>query len=412
MAASPPLYLAALAPLIELFGLLLVVAVFALMRGQADRRTYFRTWEVSWVLFAVAMTAGIFYERFVDPESVFYPASPALTFGAAALYAGLRAAALGLLVTGTGLFVSGTAPRWLRVAPVLGLAVAFVDTRHTPLAPLAVVVGPVAVVAYAVVALAFVRLPASRRSAGTVAVATCAAGLAVLGLLLALFHLLQLGDAAITGQPWVVRFARYGFYSDLLLQLGLAWAMVRLLVEDGRHESDDVRAHLKLLQERDTTPDLYDPPTRLLGRRAFDALVGLDFARASFGSVARVVITNYDTVADEHSPAVAESLLAHLAGVLDSSLREHDRVYRWGWNELLAVMPRAIPGVARARVEFVVNRAASLSTAMSNDQPRQGTRPTGRLSPLSSVRAEVAIMVAPYRGGEDLPVAAESVSRD
>lgn len=409
---SQSLYLAALAPLIELFGLLAVVGVFALLRSQADRRTYFRTWEMSWVLLAVAMTSGIFYERFVDPESVFYPASSVTTFSAATLYAALRLASLGLVVAGTRLFVSGSAPHWLRLAALAGAVTLAVDTRHEHLAPLTLVVGPFAIVAYGWTAAAFAALPASRRSAGTVGVTIFSGGLALLAAALSVFYLLQRGNAPVTGMPWVVRFARYGFYTDLLLQLGLAWAMVRLLIEDGRHESDDVRAHLKLVQERDQSAELYDAGTRLLGRRAFDAMVGLDFARASFGSVARIQLTNYDQVSDEQAPAVAESLLAHVAGVLESSLREHDRVYRWGWNELLAVMPRAIPSVARSRVESVVNRAAAIHTTATSEYARPAARQTGRVAALTPVRANVAIDVAAFRGGEDLAKAADSISQD
>lgn len=90
MTCSPNLYLAALGPMSELLGLVVIVAVFALLRAQADRRTYFRTWEMSWVFFAVALTSGLFYERFIDPESVFFPAGAAKTFLAAAMHVGFR----------------------------------------------------------------------------------------------------------------------------------------------------------------------------------------------------------------------------------------------------------------------------------------------------------------------------------
>ena len=130
------------------------------------------------------------------------------------------------------------------------------------------------------------------------------------------------------------------------------------------------------------------------GRRAFDAKVGLEFARASFGSVVRLQVTNYTRIAGDHSPAVAEALLTHLAGVLDGSVRTHDRVYRWGQDELLVVMPRAIPKVARARVEFTMGRTAPMAT--------QGM-PKGLV-------AEAAVTVEAYRGAEDLADAAEAAS--
>ncbi|MBM4194798.1 MAG: hypothetical protein FJ202_10530 [Gemmatimonadetes bacterium] len=85
---SPHLYLAALGPLTELFGVVLIFAVFALLRSQADRRGYFQAWERSWVLLAAALLSGLCYERFVDSNSVFYPQSPTTTFVLGALYMG------------------------------------------------------------------------------------------------------------------------------------------------------------------------------------------------------------------------------------------------------------------------------------------------------------------------------------
>ena len=397
MRFSPNLYLAALGPLSELFGIVMVIAVFALLRVQADRRTYFRQWESSWVFFAVALTAGVFYQRFVDPDSVFFPASAAVTFASAAIHVGFRLLALATFVAGVQLFVRGTSVGWLaKGAFVVGAALAWpMDTKHASLESLMLAHGPFAIIAYLYATRAFQTLPPSRQSTGTRFATICSLGLATLTIGLTGFYLLQRFGSPVAAQPWAVRFARYGFYGDLLLQLGLAWAMVRLLIEDARHEQDDTRAQVRLIQDRATMSDLYDAKTRLLGHRAFDALVGLDFARASFGSVARLHITNYRRTATEQSPNVAEALLTHVAGVLEGSVRERDRVYRWGDDELLIVMPRAIPGVARARIEFLLGRTAALSV--------QGMR--------DGLRAEGAVAVEGYRGGEDLTEAAKAVSR-
>jgi GGDEF domain-containing protein len=393
---TPTLYLATLGPISEVFGLLVVIAVFALLRAQADRRAYFTTWEKAWVFLATGLVAGVLYERFIDPESIFYPISPATSYAVAAIYLGARAAALAMVVTGVQLFVRGSATPWLMMAAApAGLVLAWMtDTQHTPLAALALLHGPVAAVAFAYAAVAFNTLPASRHSLGTRAAAMGFMGLAVLGATLAVFYALQRSGAPITAAPWAVRYARYGFYSELLLNLFVAWAMVRILVEDGRRENDDARARMKLLQDREHMADMYDTRTMLLGRRAFDAKVGLEFARASFGSVVRLQVTNYSRIAGDHSPAVAEALLTHLAGVLDGSVRTHDRVYRWGQDELLVVMPRAIPKVARARVEFTMGRTAPMAT--------QGM-PKGLV-------AEAAVTVEAYRGAEDLADAAEAAS--
>ena len=394
---SPNLYLAALGPMSELLGIVIIVAVFALLRVQADRRTYFRQWETSWVFFAVALTAGVFYQRFVDPDSVFFPASAATTFTMAAIHVGFRLLALAALIGGVQLFVRGTSISWLiKGAFAVGAVLTWpMDTAHTALESLILVHGPFAIFAYGYATLAFQALPRSRQSTGTRFATFFSFGLATLAMGLMAFYVLQRIGSPVAAQPWAVRFARYGFYGDLVLQLGLAWAMVRLLIEDGRHEQDDTRAQVRLIQDRASMADLYDAKTRLLGHRAFDALVGLDFARASFGSVARLHITNYRRTAAEQSPNVAEALLTHVAGVLEGSVRERDRVYRWGDDELLIVMPRAIPGVARARIEFLLARTAPLSVTTMRD----------------GLRAEGAVTVEGYRGGEDLAKAAKAVSR-
>lgn len=394
---SPNLYLAALGPLTELFGVIIVVAVFALLRSQADRRPYFRTWEKSWVFLAVSLTAGLFYERFVDPESVFYPASPATTYFAAAAFLGMRLLAVACVLNGISLYVRGAEKKWL-VAASIGVAVVLaiaIDTQRTPLAPLALWHGPITAIAYGFGAWQIVRLPASRQGIGTRLTAIGLGSLALLSVSLAAFYLLQRMAPDITTNPWLIRFARYGFYSELILQFTLAWAMIRLLIEDGRHEADDTRAHMKLIQDRDTLGDLYDSASRILGRRAFDAQLGLGFARASFGTVALMKVANYQRVAAEHSAGVAEALVANLAGVLDSAVRAHDRVYRWSADELMIVMPRAVPQVARARVEVLAARAAPLSISGSREP----------------LRADVAVAVQFYEGGDELARAAANVAR-
>jgi GGDEF domain-containing protein len=398
MNLSPNLYLAALGPLSELFAIIIVVAVFALLRSQADRRTYFRSWEASWVFFAVSLTAGVLYERFVDPDSVFYPAGTVTTFVTAATHIAFRLMALAMLVAGTQLYARGTRTGWMpRLAAVVGVVLAFtIDTTRAPLNSLMLVYGVFCAVAYANVAIVFFALPRSRQSVGTRLAALLTTGIALLVTGLTLYFLFQRTGQSISGNPWAVRFARYGFYGDLLLQMGLAWSMVRLLMDDSRRENDDSRARMRLLQDRDTMPEMFDGRTRLLARRAFDSLIGLDFARASFGSVARLHVTNFSRIASGHAPAVAEALVGNIAGVLDSAVRSHDRVYRWSDDELLIVMPRAVPAVARARVEFLLGRAAPLAMP-------------GLKEPL---RAEGAVTVEAYTGGEDLAAAAKAVARN
>lgn len=393
---SPNLYIATLGPLLELVGVVIIVGVFALLRWYAERRAYFAAWELAFVLFAVSLTAGLFYERFIDPDSVFHPAAPLTTAVFAGGYLALLLVSMAHMVRGAMLFARGTAPRRLpHVAAVVGAGMVFAfDTQYTPLANLSLFHGWVGFVAYGVAAWTFGALPASRQTSGTRLAMLAFAGLAALSGALAAFYDLQLVAPAITGNPWLVRFARYGFYLELLTRFALAFAMVRLVVEDGRRESDDTRVHMKLVQERERLGDLYDERTRLLARRAFDSLVGLDFARATFGSVAHIVITNRRRVASDLGEDAAESLLAHLGGVVDSAVRAHDRVYRWSPDSLLVVMPRATASVARARIEQIVARAAPLVIGGARDP----------------IKAEAAITIRTFDGSDSLVAAAADAS--
>jgi GGDEF domain-containing protein len=392
----PNLYLAALGPLTELLGVVLIVVAFALLRSQADRRPYFKTWERSWGFLALALIAGLIYERYVDPDSLFYPASPTTTWLLAVAFLAFRLMAAALVLNGAQLYTRGLTWKWsVRAMPMVAVGLAFLaDTTRVPLAPLATLHAPVILIASALAAWYFIALPPSRRSAGTRYAALAFVLQALLAAALAAFYLVKRGSPSLTTNPWLIRFARYAFYTDLLLQFTLAWAMVRLLLEDGRREANDIRAHLKLVQDRDKLGELYDDRARLLARRAFDAKVGLDFARASFGSVAYVKVTNFERVTAQHGIAIGEALISNIAGVLDSAVRAHDRVYRWSQNELLVVMPRAIPSVARARVEYLTGRAAALTVS-------------GLGEPL---RTEVAVAVRPFSGGEDLAEAAAAAS--
>jgi GGDEF domain-containing protein len=270
------------------------------------------------------------------------------------------------------------------------------DTFNGRLGSLALVHGPIAVAVYAYGAALLSGLPPSRRSSGSRLAALTLAALAVLWTGLVIFHLSARLDAALAAEPWFVRFERYGFYADLLLQFALAYAMVRLLFEDGEREALDTRAQLELLQTLPRMTEFHDAPTGLLNRHAFETSLGLDFARASFGSVVRMRLSNVEREIAAHGSAVGETLLKHFAGVLGSAVREHDWVYRWDRRDFLVVMPRAVPTTARARMQQLVARAAPLLVAGVD----------------VAIRAEAATAVAPFSGGEDLNAAVATVASD
>lgn len=395
---TPNLIVASLGPFAELLGVVVLYALFTLLRSQADRRPYFKAWEESWVMMAVALTAAVIFQRLTDPNSVLYATAPFWPWLFGFAYLAFKLLSLALLVSGARLFLSGSNARLLvKVAVPLGLALSLAaDTFNGRLAALGLAHGLFAIAAYAYGASLFAALPGSRRSVGSRLASFTLSGLTLLWAALVVFYFSARLDASLSGQPWFVRLERYGFYADLLLQLSLAYAMVRLLFEDGAREAVDTRAQLELLQDRQRLPQYYDDPSGLLNRRAFDASVGLDFSRASFGSVVRLRLTNLERTITEQGASVGDTLLKHFAGVLDNAVRAHDRVYRWDNRDFLVVMPRAVPRVANARMQLLLTRAAPLLVA--------GVR--------EAIRPEIVVAVAPFTGAEDLAGAVKAVSED
>jgi diguanylate cyclase (GGDEF)-like protein len=392
------LVIAALGPLAELFVVGVLIAAFALLRAQASRRSYFHMWERSWVMFGVALAAGVIYQRLTDANSVLY-ASSALApwlFGFADI--AFRLVSLAFLVAGARLFTSGARDRWYvrGAAPLAFVLSCIPGALQSRVGTLGLLHGAFAVLAYAYAGRLFVGLPESRRTPASRMVAVALATLAAYWAALWLNYVALASGATAASEPWIVRLDRYAFYGDLVLQLALAYAMVRLLFEDGKREAFDTREHLALMQDRDRLPELYDDQTGLVNRRGFDASVALAFASASFGSVLRVRLTNLETVIAAHGATVGDTLLKHFAGVLASAVREHDRVFRWDNRDFLVVMPRAVPMVAAARVQALIERAAPLAIAGINE----------------TIRPEAIVAVAPYAGGEDLATAVRHVSDD
>ncbi|MBI3569354.1 MAG: GGDEF domain-containing protein [Gemmatimonadetes bacterium] len=392
------LIIASLGPFAELIGVVALVALFTLLRGQADRRPYFKAWEESWVMLAVSLTAGVIYQRLTDPTSVLLSDSRAATWLFAAAYFAFRLLALARLVFGARVYVNGARERWffLAAAPA-GVALSIVvETSRTQLGQLGLAVGPFAVAAYLYGAARLAAMPPSRRSLGS-RLATLAMGaLALAWTGLTVFHLAARLDASLAGVPSWVRFERYGFFIELALQLALGYAMVRLLFEDGRRDATDTQAHLKVLHDRALLADFYDDETGLLNRKALDHAVGLDFAMASFGSVARVRVADLASLTQRYGAKTTEALVTHFAGVLSSGVRTHDWVFRWAPTEFIVVMPRAVPGVAHARLDHLLTRAAPFAIAGVRD----------------SVRAEATVSIAPYSGAEDLSAAIEQTARE
>jgi diguanylate cyclase (GGDEF)-like protein len=183
-------------------------------------------------------------------------------------------------------------------------------------------------------------------------------------------------------------FMRHNSYVDLLLQMLLGYGMVVLLMEDAKREVDDAHAQLAVAHDELKRVALHDSLTGALNRRAWSEGVGLDAVRASFGAAVMLDLDNLKVVNDVHGHAAGDELLRRVCDVLRATIRPSDRLYRWGGDEFLLVMPGARAADVRRKLDDVVARA--------NEAAEDGP---------DHPALQWSVGVADFRGGEELEAA-------
>lgn len=359
--------------LIQLIGLwtqlgatALLVGLFIVMRRYSPRRTYFSTWGEAWG--ALCATVGA-----IVVETLYRMAPPALiaeTGGAdspvirvlLALSVFGRLLFLSLLVAGTAMYTRGfNHQRFFRIVALLAavwaaFAVAGGEGATSAMRWLALP----AVVAYLTCAWYLLTLPTSRSGLGT----------RMTGSVFVAHAVLWIAYAAAYGALPMVHPGTQGFWSDLATYHGyvdllalmlLGFGMMIIQLEDARREVDDARAELSVTNDSLRRMALYDTLTGCLNRRAYDEGIGLEFAKSTFGTVVMLDMDNLKWVNDRYGHAVGDELLAYFASVLREQIRPLDRLYRWGGDEFLLIMPGAkVDGVA-ARLSALIEAAAPLT---------------------------------------------------
>lgn len=322
----------------QLGGTVLLIALFFLLFHNASRRRYFLYWGRGWLALAVALCALLL-------RYALFPANAGAQGASARLLAGVylygKLVYFGLLAAGTaaytsGLRLRGTTPYALAA---LGAYTAVAVALSTELPGVFLWQGPAAMAALAYSSVRFLRLPPSRRSLGSRATGVFFGIMAAQwAVYFAAFGLAE----PIEALPAAVRVVvQYNAYFDLLVQVLLGYGMVVLLMEDAKREVDDAHAELAVAHDRLRRVSLYDALTGCLNRRAFLEQVALEGARASFGAVVMVDLDNLKTVNDTLGHAVGDELLRGAAETLRHATRPVDRLFRWGGDEFLLLMPGA-----------------------------------------------------------------------
>jgi diguanylate cyclase (GGDEF)-like protein len=374
--------------IVQLVGELLLVLLFVLLRRYVLRRGYFAAWTAGWACGAGAILA-ICVRYILMPQMAPAPIddSSIAVRGLYLVYQVGKLVSFALFVYGTAAYVTGTRLKHSRYL-VFGIALIYASvslvSSSGSLNELVVWQAPVAVVSLGACAALLFSLPTSRRTLGSVAGGGAFAGLAALWLLYGIAFGMASTGARLTG--WAGAIVGFNTYFDLLLNIALGFAMVVLLMEDAKREVDDAQAELRVQHDQLRRAALYDTLTDSLNRRAFVQGVGLEMARGTFGTVVIADLDNLKSVNDAYGHAAGDSLLRQCADLMRSTLRPYDKLYRWGGDEFLLVIPSARGVDVERRLTEVLKGADPITIAAPGDV----------------VQLEVSLGVADYTSAEGL----------
>jgi diguanylate cyclase (GGDEF)-like protein len=368
----------------QLGGAVLLAAFFLLLSGHARRRPYFRAWTLAWMWISLALAAvfALYLNGWLADGL------PARALWA--LYQFAKLLFLASLLAGALAYTRGTRPGTvMRVAApasaLYALASAAVAGGLNQVVQLQ---APLAAVVLAACAALLLRLPRSRATLGSRATASVFAALAALWVLYAVAFT-GWTDPARGGIAALGFVTRHNSYMDLLLQVLLGYGMVVVLMEDAKRETDAAHAELAVAHDALKRLALHDSLTGALNRRAWTEGVGLDGVRASRGAAVMLDLDNLKRVNDLYGHAAGDELLRRTAEVLRAAVRPADRLYRWGGDEFLLLLPGARAADARRRVDEVI---AAANAAL----------PAGDAGQLA---LEASAGASDYAGGEGLDAA-------
>lgn len=341
---------------VQLGGVVVLAGLFVLLRRFVLRRAYFSAWASAWIALTVALCAIV--ARYNVLPAVAGGPLPEDDPGVRLVYYVYQVAKLAVFVWfvhGTLMYVAGRRQMgrsrvlWIAVS---GYAVASVAlSRHQ--AMVVVLQAPLAVAALGYCGAMLLLLPRARRTAGTISAGSGFAFLALLWTTYAfVFGLYAFRQASLPSFAWFIIEANA--YLDLAGSIALGYGMILILMEDSKREVDDAQAALRAAHDGLRRAALYDPLTGVMNRSAFTEGLGLDMARASYGTVVLLDLDNLKEVNDEFGHAWGDMLLRACADTLRGALRQTDRLYRWGGDEFLLVLPMARAGDVQRRFEDVI----------------------------------------------------------
>lgn len=338
---------------VQLGGVLVLAGLFVLLRQFVLRRAYFSAWTSAWLALTLALSAVVLRYNVLPGLGDVSEQSVTVRL-AYHIYQAAKLAAFVWFVDGTRTYVMGR--RGLARSPFVWAGVLLYATASVAVSrdQAAVVVwqAPLAAIALGYCAAALLRLPMPRRSAGTISSGSAFAFLAVLWTIYAVVFGLSAFQATLPTVAALIITANP--YFDLVGCIALGYGMILVLMEDSKREVDDAQGALRAAHDGLRRAALYDPLTGVMNRSAFTEGLGLDMARASYGTVVLLDLDNLKQVNDEYGHGGGDMLLRACADTLRIALRQTDRLYRWGGDEFLLVLPMARAADVQRRFEQVI----------------------------------------------------------
>ena len=361
---------------VQLGGALMLIGLFVMLRRFVVRRAYFGAWGSAWVAFAAAIAALVVRYMIVAPDSplgIGHPGVRGLYF----VYQMSKALGFAYFLRGTLMYIAGTTSsavatkRFWAAAAGFAIASTLLARNGTSEVTNVLVIwqSAIAVPTLGYCAVALLRLPRPRRTLGSSATGVCFGLLAGLWFIYANAFSMVVGGAH--GRVGDVAQALVGLnaYVELAFNILLAYSMVLLLMEDNKREIDDAQAELDLTHDQLRRAALYDSLTDSLNRRAFAEGVGLDMVRSAFGTVVIADLDNLKHVNDRLGHTAGDDLIRRCADVLRATLRPYDKLYRWGGDEFLLILPSARAADVVQQLRDAIDRAASTDASSDSGEP-------------------------------------------
>lgn len=195
------------------------------------------------------------------------------------------------------------------------------------------------------------RAPAERHTVGFHLMRAALAWLTVQFLLYVPLYMAE-GSSRLHGEQWHFGWLSYSSLADLCGQLLLGFGMLVVPAEETHRELAAAVAGLRAARDQLAEQAHLDPLTGVRNRRAFQALLesAEGLPAGGRGALAMIDLDHLKEINDTAGHGAGDAAICAAAEAIRRLLRDSDRLFRWGGDEFLALLP----GRGRAEAEALL----------------------------------------------------------